>query len=71
MLARLDATMPELIRSHPADADFWRAFAAASDVILDAAHVNDYEWILERADAILIAHGKQVPDLDAAVSAVA
>ncbi|HEY2396804.1 MAG TPA: hypothetical protein VGH81_12640 [Rudaea sp.] len=45
MLDTLEKELPEMIKEHPDDADFWPAFAGAADVIEDnagdhAAHVR-------------------------------
>ncbi|OJW42485.1 MAG: hypothetical protein BGO50_01760 [Rhodanobacter sp. 67-28] len=63
LLKTLGDQMPVLVREHPDDGDFWANFAGASDFILDAAGPDDFDWVLEQINALLIANGKPTEDL--------
>lgn len=49
---------PALAKEHTDDADFFSAFAGASDFIVDEAGPDDYTWVLCEIDRILDANGK-------------
>lgn len=57
-LDTLSAHLPALVREHADDGDFWMSFAGASDFIVDDAGPDDYAWVMEQIDAMLMANGK-------------
>jgi len=58
MLAELERAMPQLFKQNPDDADFMPLFADRADVIARVAGAGDYEWVMDRIDAILDRSGK-------------
>jgi hypothetical protein len=57
----LDAALPGMIADYPDESDFWSAFAGEAEVIEDRAHADDFEYLQERIDAMLMRVGK-TPD---------
>ncbi|WP_158753993.1 hypothetical protein [Dyella sp. S184] len=58
MLVKLEQVTPQLITQHPDDADFMPLFADRADAIARMAGAGDYEWVMDRIDAILDKNGK-------------
>lgn len=56
-LNRLLVQLPRLQQEFPDPADFWPAFAALADLIVDASVPDDYAWIACQIDAMLEARG--------------
>lgn len=56
-LDRLEKQLPQMMREHPYDGDFWSAFSSQSDEIEHAAGPNDWGYVHERIDAMLRAAG--------------
>jgi hypothetical protein len=70
LLAALDRAIPDLVKDTQEDepdpsgdvsGDFWAAFAGESDVILDDASAEDYEWVNQQIDALLAKHNIPLP----------
>ncbi|MET3654106.1 hypothetical protein [Dyella japonica] len=70
LLAALDRAIPDLVKDTREDepdpsgevsGDFWAAFAGESDVILDDASAEDYEWVNQQIDALLAKHNIPLP----------
>ena len=58
MLVKLEQATPPLIKKYPDDADFMPLFADRADTIARVAGAVDYEWVMDRIDAILDKNGK-------------
>lgn len=70
LLAALDKAIPDLFKetqdeevdpSGQVSGDFWAAFAGESDVILDDASADDYQWVNEQIDQLLAKHKISLP----------
>ena len=62
-LDALEATLPDLLRDHPDEDDFWCAFAGETDHIED--HAGDHcGFVRGRIDAMLARHGLIPSEID-------
>ncbi|WP_139350566.1 hypothetical protein [Rhodanobacter sp. B04] len=58
LLAKLDQSMPALMKQYPEDHNFMPVFAHMADAITEGAKPDDYDWVNDEIDWILDKHGK-------------
>ncbi len=62
-LDALEAQLPQMIRDHPDDGDFWCAFAGEADAIEDNAGDHG-PLVIERITGMLAKHGRYLAGID-------
>ena len=62
MLDRLDTEVAAGLRDNPDPDAFWPTFATQSNIVLEAAGSDDFDWVSSEISVILARHGIPVPE---------
>ncbi len=56
MLDALDESVPRLVQSKTAPAEFWASFMSMANAIQSRAEPGERNWVCDRLDAIQVKH---------------